>query len=65
MSRVKRVVIDCRDFPNEINCSLFISGSIKEVLNIYMRHAIEEHGHKDTKELRKQIKAMLKPEKIK
>ena len=55
-----RKIIDCRDFPNEIGCTLLISGSIKEVFNIALRHAIEEHGHKDTSELRKQIKAMMK-----
>jgi hypothetical protein len=58
----KRVVIDCRKFPNEIGCTLLISGSVKEVFNVALRHAIEEHGHKDTTELRKQIKVMMKPE---
>jgi Protein of unknown function (DUF1059) len=55
---------DCRDFPNEIGCTLLISGSEKEVLQVAVRHAVEEHGHKDTAELRRQIKAMMKPEKI-
>jgi hypothetical protein len=59
---MKRKIIDCRDFPNEIGCTLLISGSQKEVFNIALRHAIEEHGHKDTSELRKQIKAMMKKE---
>lgn len=58
----KRKVIDCRDFPNEIGCTLLISGSQKEVFNIAVRHAVEEHGHKDTRELRKQVKAMMKNE---
>jgi predicted small metal-binding protein len=58
--QMTRKIIDCRDFPNEIGCTLLISGSAKEVLNIAIRHAIEEHGHKDTTELRKQIKAMMK-----
>jgi hypothetical protein len=61
----KRVIIDCRDFPNEIGCTLLISGSAKEVFNIAFRHSIEEHGHKDTPELRKQLRAMMKPESIK
>jgi hypothetical protein len=58
----KRKVIDCRDFPNEIGCTLLISGSSKEIFNVAVRHAIEEHGHKDTPELRKLIKAMMKNE---
>ena len=50
------------DFPNEIDCTVLISGSVKEVFNVALRHAVEEHGHKDTTELRKQIKAMMKNE---
>jgi hypothetical protein len=55
-----RKIIDCRDFPNEIGCTLLISGSSKEVFNIALRHSVEEHGHKDTPELRKMLKAMMK-----
>ena len=60
MNHGKRVIIDCRDFPNEIGCTLLISGSSKEVSKVALRHAIEEHGHKDTQELHRQIKAMMK-----
>ncbi|KXK43847.1 MAG: hypothetical protein UZ05_CHB002002768 [Chlorobi bacterium OLB5] len=42
----KRVLLDCRDFPNEIDCTLVISGKLKEVMKISLRHAVEEHGHK-------------------
>lgn len=62
MSKQKRVIIDCRDFPNEIGCTLLISGSEREVLKAAVRHAVEEHGHQDTPELRKQVKAFLKDE---
>jgi len=62
MPKTKRKVVDCRDFPNEIGCTLMIAGSAKEVLGVAVRHAVEEHGHKDTPELRKQIKALLKNE---
>jgi predicted small metal-binding protein len=57
-----RKVIDCRMFPNEIGCTLKISGNEKEVLKVAVRHAIEEHGHQDTPELRKQIRALLRNE---
>ncbi len=63
MPAIRRKIIDCRDFPNEIGCTLLISGSEKEVLNVAIRHSVEEHGHKDTRELRRQIRAMMKPEK--
>ena len=59
-----RKVIDCRDYPSENGCTLRISGSAQEVLKAAVRHAVEDHGHKDTPELRKQIKAMLKSESI-
>jgi hypothetical protein len=55
-------MIDCRDFPNEIGCTLLISGSAKEVLNAAVRHAVEEHGHQDTPELRRQVRLMMKKE---
>ncbi len=59
---MNRKIIDCRDFPNEIGCTLMISGSAKEVTNTAIRHAIEDHGHKDTAELRKQIRKMIREE---
>lgn len=59
---MKRKIIDCRDFSNEECCTLLISGSTKEVFAVALRHALEEHGHKDTSELRKQIKKMMKDE---
>ena len=59
---VKRKIIDCRDFPNEIGCTLLISGSPKELITVAVKHAVDEHGHQDTPELRKQIKAMMKDE---
>ena len=57
-----RVVADCRTMPSESNCSLSISGSEEEVLKVATRHAVQEHGHEDTPELREQVKSMLKPE---
>jgi predicted small metal-binding protein len=62
MSKSKRKYIDCREFPNEIDCTLTISGSEKEVLKAAVRHAIEEHGHQDTPELKKQLKALMQNE---
>jgi len=65
MGRSKRVLIDCRDFPNEIGCTLLISGSEKEVLNAAVRHAVEEHGHQDTPELKRHLKSFMKKERVK
>lgn len=63
IAKMKRKIIDCRLFPNEIGCTLTISGSEKEVLKVAIRHAVEEHGHQDTPELRRQIKVLLEDEK--
>jgi predicted small metal-binding protein len=57
-----RKSIDCRDYPSEKNCSLKISGTEQEVLDAAVQHAASAHGHKNTPELREQIKSMLKDE---
>ena len=56
----KRKVIDCRLYPSEKNCSLAISGTEEEVLAVAVRHAVQEHGHKDTPQLREELKSLLK-----
>ena len=58
----KRKSIDCRDYPSEKNCSLKISGTEEEVLDAATQHAVSAHGHKNSPELRDQIKSMLKDE---
>ncbi len=58
----KRKVIDCRKYPSEINCTVTISGKEEEVLPLAVYHAVTSHGHKDTSELREQIKSMLEDE---
>jgi len=62
MATGKRVFADCREFPSEANCSLYIAGTEDEVLAVAVRHAINEHGHPDTPELRTQLKGFLKEE---
>jgi len=62
MSNAKRKYIDCRDMPSENNCTLRISGSEEEVVTVAVRHAINEHGHQDTPELRSKTRKALKDE---
>ncbi len=57
-----RKVADCRAFPSEKNCSLTIAGTEDEVMKVAVWHAVHDHGHKDSPELREQIKGMLKDE---
>ena len=47
-----RKVIDCRRFPAEKPCSIVISGTENDVLDLAVLHAKTVHGHEDTPELR-------------
>ena len=58
----QRKSIDCRDYPSEKNCSIKISGTEDEVVDVAVQHAVSAHGHQNTPELREQIKQMLKDE---
>lgn len=58
-----RKVADCREYPSEKKCTLAISGEEDEVLRAATEHAISWHGEKDTPELRKEIRKLLKDEK--
>jgi predicted small metal-binding protein len=62
MADQKRKSIDCRNYPSDKNCSLKISGTESEVLDAAVQHAVSTHGHKNSPELREQIKSMLKDE---
>jgi len=57
-----RKVIDCRRFPAEKPCSIVISGTEDDVLDLAVLHAKTVHGHEDTPELREQIRSMLQDE---
>jgi len=57
-----RTVIDCRRFPAEKPCSIVISGTEDDVLDLAVLHAKTVHGHQDTPELREQIRSMLQDE---
>ena len=59
MPNTARKMMDCRRMPSERNCSLMISGTEDEVLTVAVRHAVEEHGHQDTPELREQLRQSL------
>ncbi len=57
-----RKSIDCRDHPSENNCSLKISGTEEEVLDAAVQHAVSAHGHRESAELRQELRSMLKDE---
>lgn len=56
-----RKYVDCREFPSEMNCTVAISADTeKELLDIAVQHAVTVHQHKDSPELRTQLRAMIK-----
>ena len=55
-----RKSIDCRNYPSENNCSLKISGTEEEVLDAAVQHAVSAHGHKESADLRHELRSMLK-----
>jgi hypothetical protein len=54
-----RKMIDCRQVPSEIDCTLAIAGREDEVLDAAVAHAVAKHGHEDTPELREMIRSGL------
>lgn len=54
-----RQTIDCRSAPNEVGCTLTISGGPEEVLAAAVQHAVTVHGHSDTPELREMLRGAL------
>ena len=56
-----RVMADCRRWESENSCSLTIIGEEDEVVRAASAHAIADHGHEDTSELRDQVRSMLEP----
>jgi predicted small metal-binding protein len=57
-----RKSIDCRNYPSDNDCSLKISGTEEEVLDAAVQHAVSAHGHRESAELRQEIRSMLKDE---
>lgn len=56
-----RKYVDCRNFPSENNCTVTISAdSEKELMEVAVQHAVAVHGHKDSPELRQQLKQAVK-----
>ena len=57
-----RQVIDCRAVPNEVGCTLAITGRPDEVVAAAAQHAIAVHGHEDTPELHDYLRGALTDE---
>lgn len=58
-----RKFIDCREYPSEMNCTVFMSADNEdELLEAAVQHAVSVHGHTDTPELRETLRSMFKEE---
>ena len=57
-----RKTIDCRSVPNDVGCTLAISGEPDELVTAAAQHAVAVHGHADTPELREQLRGLLEPD---
>lgn len=56
-----RMMIDCRDYPSQMNCTISIAADSKnELVEAAVQHAVAVHGHKDSKELRDMITKSIK-----
>jgi hypothetical protein len=54
--------IRCGDYPNEMGCTVTISGTEEEVMRLSVLNAIDVHGHEDTPELREMIRQTMRDE---
>jgi Protein of unknown function (DUF1059) len=57
-----RRTIDCGTVPNDVGCTLAISGERDELVAAATQHAVTVHGHADTPELREQLSGLLTDE---
>jgi Protein of unknown function (DUF1059) len=57
-----RKIIDCRSVPNDVGCTLAISGEPDELVAAAAQHAVIVHGHDDAPELREQMRGLLADE---
>ena len=55
-----RRTIDCRETPNEVGCTLAISGEPDELVAAAVQHAVTVHGHHDDAELHNLLRTSLR-----
>ncbi|MCY1043941.1 DUF1059 domain-containing protein [Corallococcus sp. bb12-1] len=59
---MSRKMMDCRETPDDSNCTLTITGEEDEVVRAATEHAVSVHGHQDIPALREMIRISLKDE---
>jgi hypothetical protein len=58
-----RYRVDCRKYPSDKGCTVAVSGSLEEVVELGWLHAKVHHNHSDSeeKEIREWIRANAEP----
>lgn len=54
-----RKMVDCRTIPNEIGCTLAMSGEEEELLEAAVVHAVTRHHDTDSAELRAGVQSAM------
>lgn len=54
-----RKTIDCRTVPDDVGCTLALSGELDELLTAAAERAVAVHGHSDAPELRELLSSLL------
>ncbi|MCB4768881.1 DUF1059 domain-containing protein [Ancylobacter sp. Lp-2] len=55
-----RYFIDCREMPSDKKCTLAMAADSEgELMEAAVQHAVAMHGHKDTPELRGEMKKVI------
>ena len=62
MDSKDRVTLDCRNKPEAQGCTLTMSGTENEVLDLAEYHVTTKHGFKKEPGLRNQLRSFLKHE---
>ena len=58
---MERKYIDCREIPSDSKCTVTIAAdSEKELMDVAVQHAVQQHGHQDTPEFRQQLTSAIK-----
>jgi hypothetical protein len=58
-----RVRVDCRKYPSEKGCTVAVSGTLEEVVELAWLHAKMHHDHGDNeeKDIKEWIRANAEP----
>ncbi|HSO70979.1 MAG TPA: DUF1059 domain-containing protein [Arachnia sp.] len=54
-----RKAVDCRTLPNEVGCTLAMSGEAEELLEAAVVHAVTRHHETDSAELRSWLESTM------